>query len=181
MKILGVSGIWSDGSGSTDIVLTLLRYKHGYPIQDIQNKTRGPFFARFKAKRDARKILEKSQDGDIVVAHSYGCLKTLKAAEKKSYSHLFLIAPAASEDYDFSKISERTKIHCLYSKKDWAVRVGSLLLFHPFGRAGLNGFSDPRVENHRFHGGHTHYFKEDILHQVVNLIHKTLEKDNGSF
>ena len=174
MKILGVNGIWSHGRDNIDKLLAVLAWKD-FKVKDIYNVKRGPFWARFKADNDACPVIKESKPGDAIVAHSYGCLKALEAAKYVNYKALFLIAPAASKDYDMTQIHPDTKIYCLYSKKDWAVKLGSLLLFHPFGLAGCKGFTDPRVENLEYFGDHGHYFNGEVLHKVANFIHKELK------
>lgn len=174
MKILGVNGIWTHGENNIDKLLAVLAWKD-YKVKDIYNKKRGPFWARFKADNDACPVIKASSPGDVIIAHSYGCLKALEAAKYVKYKALFLIAPAASRKYDMNQIDPETKIYCFYSKKDYTVLLGSLLLFHPFGPAGMKGFTDPRVENLEYYGDHGHYFQGEILHKVGNYIHKELK------
>ena len=174
MKILGVNGIWTHGEGNIDKLLRVFAWKD-YKVKDIRNKKRGPFWARFKADNDAAEILKHSHPGDVVLAHSYGCLKALEAAKYLKYKALFLIAPAAERDYDMSKIDPETKIYCFHSPKDYTIWLGSFLVLHPFGLAGVKGFTDPRVNNIEYNGDHGHYFHGETLHRLANYIHEEIK------
>ena len=175
MKVLGANGIWSTGEGSTDKVLELLSEKYHYTTLDINSKIRNPFTARYKALEDASKIIEKAEDGDIIIAHSYGCLKALEAGKAIDFSHIFLLGAAVDQHYDLTGIDSYTRIWNLYSKGDWAVRFGSWLALHPFGKAGVRGFSSKRAVNVERKGGHNSYFKGSDLHTNVNFIHEMIK------
>lgn len=175
MKIIGSNGIWTDGADNIDLMLQALHLDHGYQVADIKSIRRNPFTARFCAGEDSQKIVEAGEDGDAVVAHSYGCLKTVKAAEHVEFSHLFLFGAAVNDDWDFRNISKETKIWNFHSRSDWVLLIGSLLIVHPFGNGGRTGFKDPRVTNIECKNhGHSTYFKTGKLAKYEEFIHCTI-------
>jgi hypothetical protein len=164
MKIIGVNGIQSTGFGTTDLALAEMRYR-GFEILDLNQPIRSAWGARFKAHRDALDIVEVADDGDVVICHSYGCLKTAIAARTINFKAIFMFRPAMSRWHRFSKVDRVTKLHCIYSPQDYTILVGALALYHPFGLAGLKGFRSKWVDNRISHGPHSHDFK------TPNLIH----------
>lgn len=153
-RIVGVNGIWSHGEENIDLLLYELN-KLGYPIIDVFNDNSGPFRARFSAKKDAKEVIRVSQDGDILIAHSYGCLKAAYAMQQIKYAQVYMFRPAMSRKW---KAPQGTITTCIYSKNDLAILVGSWLLFHPFGAAGRKGFDDSNILNIQSTGGHSEDF-----------------------
>ena len=169
MKIIGVNGIATDGAGNTDVLLKRLA-RLGYDTVDVQLPKRHFFSARWGAKKDAQLVVDNSDDGDVVVAHSFGCLRTAFAMRRRSYRAVFLIAPAMSKNYRFPMSS--TDIYAFHSREDMAIRAGALLLFHPFGLAGRHGFNDPMVTNVHRAGGHNSYFEEGLNETVSYIVNR---------
>jgi len=62
------------------------------------------------------------------------------------------------------------RVHCFHSPKDWAVRLGSILVWHPFGPAGVRGFVQHGVTNIKKHCGHNGYFEGDRLIELADYV-----------
>jgi len=169
MKIIGVNGIRSDGRGSTDLALDNLRMK-GFDVHDLNQPVRSAWGARFHAHRDALDIIEVAKDGDVVICHSYGCLKTVIAAKAINFRAIFMFRPAMSRWHRFAKVSILTELYCIYSPQDYTIIAGSLALYHPFGLAGARGFKSRRVTNLASHGPHSHDFKNPNLQFWMNRV-----------
>jgi hypothetical protein len=173
MRIHGVHGIWSDGSGNVDRLLDALASK-GYATNDVDSAARNPFSARFNSAEDAFDLVRVSRDGDVVIAHSYGCMKATKAMEAREYSAVYLFRPAMEVDYEFA--DNRTRVTCIHSKDDLAILAGQLLRFrHPFGNAGRVGFSSERAMNIKSKGGHSADFKGGRLQHWAAYIHNDIQ------
>jgi hypothetical protein len=175
VKIIGVNGIASTGEGTTDKALSELRYR-GFETLDLNQPIRHTWSARYHAHEDAMDIVSVAEAGDVVVAHSYGCLKTALAARVVAFKAIFLFRPAMSRWHRFSGVSRETKIYCIYSPQDYTVLMGALLRFkHPFGLAGARGFKSPYVQNMRSHGSHSHDFKTPNLDYWMNFVRVEIE------
>ena len=146
MRFVGVNGIGTNGAGNIDLLLARLR-KRGFETVDVRLKWRHFITASWGAKRDAYDIVKNSRDGDIVVAHSYGALRTYRAHFLRKYKAILCIAPAMEPDEQWR---DPSIVHSFYSKSDWAIRIGSAIPGHPFGPAGLRGFDQPGTTNHEF-------------------------------
>ena len=155
MKIIGINGIRSDGIKTTDRLLNCLA-ELGYETHDLKQPKRSIWGARFKYRKDARKILDiANPDGtDVLVSHSYGGLKATIAMSQAVFKAAFLFRPAMSR---YSRFDGLNPVYCIYNPTDVAIWGGSLLLVHPFGLAGALGFKSKHVGNirsrHFGHGG----------------------------
>ena len=157
MRFLGVNGIASTGKASTDILgFELTRY--GHQFIDVNQPVRGAWGARWKAEQDARAIISLANDGDCLIAHSYGCLKASIAMRGVRFHSVFLFRPAMSRRHAFHATMHGTKVYCIHSHDDITIIMGSLLVLHPFGLAGKSGFKDPFVTNIKSEGGHSDDF-----------------------
>jgi hypothetical protein len=176
MKIHGVHGIWTDGKKNIRRMLNWLESRYGYATREVRLPRRNPFSARFRAPEDARLLIEGAQDGDIAIGHSYGCAVVAQAMKQVEFSHVFLFRPAMEHTYLFP--GNRTVVHCIHSKGDWAIFVGMMLrVGHPFGSAGRTGFDDPRVKNLLTRGGHSADF--DRLPQWGAYIHSNIREQRS--
>lgn len=173
MRIALVNGINTHGEGNVDNFIEPLT-SLGHEVIDIALPKRHTFSARYGAKHDAGIIYRNTEQYDAVIAHSFGGLRTLVAAERRRFSHIFLFRPALSRNYNLDKIAGTPRIHCFYSPQDVAVRIGSYLLCHPFGRAGTHGMTDPAIYNHKSTGGHSNDFKDPLFSKWVSFIHEEL-------
>lgn len=176
MRIVLVNGINTHGEGNVDRFIEPLT-QLGHEVIDIPLPKRHAFSARWGAKKDAGLIYRNTEQYDAVIAHSFGCLRSLVAAERRRFSHMFLFRPALSRDYNLANIAGTPKIHCMYSKQDTAVRIGSYLLCHPFGKAGTHGMTDPAVYNYKSTGGHSNDFETPLLDHWVSFIHEELSRN----
>ena len=174
MRIVGVNGIGTHGEGNIDVLLAEMQ-RRGLDTIDVHLPRRHAFSARWGAREDGYRVADASQDGDIVVAHSFGCLRTWHAHRVRDYKAIFLIAPAQSRDDEW-RSPRRT--HCYYSPGDWVVKLGARLLFHPFGAAGVEGYSQlgPLMHNHRvelpkaLRDRHSGYFAFGLLERIADHI-----------
>ena len=140
MKLISIPGIHSDGTGTTDKLGYRLEAL-GYDFLDLDLPRRNAFNARWKAKKDAKRIIEVSEPGDVLIAHSFGCLRSAYAMREIDYLAVFMFRPAMRRNWKFPE--GNTGIRCIYSRQDYAILAGSALLFHPFGMAGFKGFKNP--------------------------------------
>ena len=167
MRIVGVNGILTHGARNVDLVLAEMR-ERGYQTVDVALPKRGPFMARFTGKKDGDIVAEHSRDGDILVAHSFGCLRAWHAHKLRNYHAVFCIAPAMSRRV---KWRDPVRVHCWYSRDDSAVWAGSFLPLHPFGSAGTKGFRQGGIRHFEALGAsHSDYFKGVRLTTLVQHI-----------
>lgn len=170
MKIIGVNGINTHGAGNTDVMLAELQ-KLGYDVLDVHLPKRHFITARWGAAKDAEAIHQFAEDGDVIVAHSFGCLRAAKAmeiarSEGLKYSTVFMFRPAMSRHYRFNGLARDTDVYCFFSYDDIPIMIGSWLIGHPFGAAGRAGFSDPSVINMRSAGDHNADFDARLQRNV---------------
>lgn len=64
----------------------------------------------------------------------------------------------------------KTKIYCIHSLGDMALWSGNMLLFHPFGLAGVYGFKDPYVQNIKTTGGHNIDFDNSNIDRWAKFV-----------
>lgn len=188
MKILGVNGIqtWSWSNDSfTDKILNQLKLR--YEVKDVRFPRMWAIFAYFNSpiERRAQAIIDASEDGDHVVAHSFGCLATLKAMEKgRKFGKVFFFAPACEVRIKIPKTGCEA-LYVIHSKTDRALMLGEKFLpegrwflpNHPFGRLGLDGYRgrDKRVVNVNADGmDHCQYVEPEHLWKWREFIFEKL-------
>lgn len=177
MRVFGVSGIWTTGDSNVDRLLAWMSSRYGYATYDINQPVRNPFSARFSGDDDSMAIVKIAEPGDIVIAHSYGCLKTAYAMREVEFSKVFMFRPAMPRKWKFP--DNATEVHCIHSRGDWAILAGAMMRFgHPFGLAGRVGFKDKQVVNLKTHGGHNADF-DDKLQYWGAYIHNLIKKPIG--
>ena len=169
MKILGVNGINTEGKSTTDRLLTILHDEYSYQVHDINQPIRSAWQARFSAKKDAKAIIKVANDGDVLVGHSYAGLKAAYSMRAINFSAVFLFRPAMSRFHPWPGW-QGTDIYCIYSKGDWAIWAGSVLFFHPFGLAGVTGFTSPIVNNVPSTGPHNEDFVSPNIENWARFI-----------
>lgn len=185
-RIIGVNGIRSNGEKNTDLLLGELRM-HGHPVHDFNYGRVGFFTARSVKRQKAigHRLRETSHPGDHVIAHSYGCLVTLRAMQTGArFGHVWLFAPAMDGDFTFPlHAAERiTVVHC---RSDLALVGGGLLVNHAFGDMGRHGYQgphDPRVHNINVEPrllAHSAYFNRRELSHWGELISQQLRDADG--
>lgn len=190
MKILGVNGIRSDGANNVQRMLDDLA-RLGWPVQHVSYPRVRAVMARYRSRqrRHARRILDAHEPGDCVIAHSYGCLLSLRAMELGAqFGTVFFFGAAMNEDFTFPYLGCRA-LHNIHDPSDRALGLGSLLVWHDFGRMGQTGYAgppDPRVRNVPGTGEiesdlwrHSHYFKAGNRRAWVRYVHRELLLHHG--
>ena len=167
MRIVGVNGIATHGAGNIDLLLAAMRDR-GFETVDVCLPRRHAISARWGGCKDGQIVAQESRDGDIIVGHSFGCLRAWWAHQVRDYRAIVCIAPAMGRSV---KWRNPAYVHCWCSPADWAIRVGKLLLVHPFGAAGNKGFRQPGIVNHKLRGvGHGGYFRGARLQALADSI-----------
>lgn len=166
MRIVGVNGIASNGEHNIDLLLAELASR-GREVIDVTLPVRHWFSARWGGCADGQVVAEHSQDGDIIVCHSFGGIRAWHAHKFRNFAHVVCIAPAMS---DAAQWRYPDRVHCFWSRRDLAVRIGARLLFHPFGAAGSKGFTQEGVRNIEKSAGHSEYFAGDLLREVADYV-----------
>lgn len=143
-RVIGVNGIRTDGSGSTDRLLDGLA-DSGLNTLDFNYDRVNLFTAR--SRRRQRQIgfalLDDHQPGDHVVAHSYGALVVLRAMEAGArFGLVFLFSPAMDSRQYFPYHGAH-RLHIISNAADRVIGLGSLLWRHDFGRMGSDGYQGP--------------------------------------
>lgn len=188
MKVLGVNGIRTDGRGNTDALLADLG-ECGWTVQDVNYPRVWALTARSRRRQydRARYLVEAHAPGDAVVAHSYGCLLTLRAMELgASFGAVFWFAPAMDADYVIP-IGGARRVFVIHDPRDRAIALGSLLWWHDFGemgRCGYRGPPDPRVVNVRADIAseardpwkHSHYFADPERGRWLTFVDRRLRE-----
>lgn len=184
MKVICINGIRTDGSSSTKLFAAKLR-EMGIEAIEVDYPEVGIFGARSRKRqrKNAQYLLDVMEDGDILVAHSYGCLVGFRSMEMGAkYSKVFLYAPAMNRDFTFPfEGAEHSKgsITIIHNPSDKAIKMGTWLRFrHDFGAMGslgYNGSDDYRIINRLDNTGvedkrnHSHYFNEKNLDNEIEL------------
>lgn len=183
MRIACVNGIRSKGEQTTDLLAERLRADYGHDAFDIDLPVRHTWDLRSwkNLQRDAMAMVDQTQDGDGVVAHSAGCLQTAYAMGLcRRFSRVVFFGAALNQDWAFPPepcgFDGLTNIH---NPHDRALLYGSLLLQHPFGPMGRQGYRGPdrRVVNlprrrkKLFSKNHSHYFRPEEIGDWAEWVH----------
>lgn len=104
-----------------------------------------------RAKRLA--VIANSMHPYNVVAHSFGCLVTLRAMELgAAFKTVYWFAPAMDVDFLLPYWGAE-KLVVVHNPNDRAIKLGSMLRRHDFGKMGLHGSAyakyDDRITNHQ--------------------------------
>jgi hypothetical protein len=158
-----VHGIRSRGASTVDLMGEKLQSRghrivdFDYPnvnMLDVLLKMRGtrPDEVKRHAKRLAM-VLPGLPLKPCVIAHSMGCLVTLRAMEEGArFDTVFWFAPAMNDDMVIPAWG-CSKLVIVFNPHDKAIQAGSLLRFHPFGDMGRKGSIydkyDHRIRNIR--------------------------------
>lgn len=148
MQIIGVNGIHSHGANGTDKALADLQ-SLGHDVTDYDYPKRNTLTVWRKKNRwdDAAGLLSVTENGDHVVAHSYGCLIVLEAMLMGAeFGQVFFFAAAASSDKrPWFPLLPRAceKLYVIYNPEDKALKWGSRIPLHPFGKLGYKGYRGP--------------------------------------
>jgi len=192
MKVICINGIRTDGASSTKLFATGL-CDLGIEAIEIDYPKVNLFGSRDRdrQRKNAQYILDVYDEGDIIVAHSYGCLVTLRAMELGArFSIVFFYAPAMNRDFVFPHHGME-KLYVIHNKSDQAIRWGDKLWFgHDFGKMGSHGYGvppvspdDERVENFLDNTGikkkrnHGHYFnKKNLPAELARFVKLTKQR-----
>lgn len=186
-KIIFVHGINSTGRESTDLALKMIKDAGRAVVECDYPMTHFWSAGSRKVQLDrAGRIVDASNDGDHIVAHSFGGLLARRAMQlNRKFGHAFLFSPA-DEANTYYPVNGAHKIHIIYNQFDRPIRLGALLPNHDFGELGRMGYEGPDDERvialqdpfYRLRGStHGHYFKVERLQKWVTYILE--EIDNG--
>lgn len=179
MKIIGVNGIHTWGEANTDRLLDALALRHetydfNYPKVSVWRAG-----CRAEQLRIARLLKDQAEHGDVVVAHSFGCLVTLRAMELGArFSTVFFFSAAMNQDFTIP-IHGCRKLINVYNPADHALWLAKLIRWWDLGRMGSYGYAGPpdeRVVNvQSFHNesgtlNHSHYFRTPHLEQFAAMV-----------
>lgn len=179
MNYVLAHGIRTDGENSIDRIGPLLR-DLGHGVHDCELPVRHTWSVRRTIERDAELLVRSvmatsvSREARSIIAHSHGCRIALEAAKLVDVGSLWLFNPAVSTKYDLSSVRcDKARIYCIYSPSDWTVWLGSMIPFHPFGKAGKHGLRQlSEANNLESNGGHSEAFTHPRVQQWAEFIHK---------
>ena len=175
-----------DGGAGT--VLTLRPYFEaaGYRVKEYRYGFTWFFGVRMMARRFARILYDLCDDGDVIVAHSHGCLLAMIAAEMDAqFRHMVFINPALDRNTPLPAGIPRLDVW--YSPSDGPVRLARWLPWHRWGDMGATGYRgtwDKRVHSHDMEHGfpvsvnsHSGVFAEPALSyfgpRIVEAVNRT--------
>lgn len=164
VPVAGINGINTHGQANVDVVLSHLRSRD-IPTIDVSLPMRNWISARWGGRKDAEAIVEQVPAGAVLVAHSFGAVRARLAHWLQEFSAIILIAPADGRSATWRNPS---RVWCYHSRSDLAVLAGSVLPFHVFGRAGLDGYKQAGVHNRRVDSSHSDYFEGRLLREVCD-------------
>jgi pimeloyl-ACP methyl ester carboxylesterase len=158
-----VHGIRSRGDNNVDLMGEKLQSR-GHRIVDFDYPTVNMLDVLLKmrgtrpdeVKKHARRLsmlLPGLPFKPDVVAHSMGCLVTLRAMEEGGrFGTVFFFAPAMNADFVIPSWGCE-KLVIIFNPHDKAIAAGNLLRYHPFGDMGRKGSIyakyDHRIRNIR--------------------------------
>lgn len=182
-KFILANGIRTHGEGNIDILGRHL-VRLGHEVLDPRLPRRDVITARWGAKSDAKILAGVAEAGDVLLGHSFGGLRALKTAELvPDLKAIVLYGAAVARRYDTSAIADTIEIINVHNPYDAVLKLGSFLLFHPFGLGGRDGLTSPRVVNFcqpfdgPFSASHNSYFDshlEQSADVAVNALEETL-------
>lgn len=145
-KIVLIHGISTDGvsgifrlSEVLDNQKTIYKFRYG-PIDT--NEARDLEFLQTTA---LRLIAEVGDDCDVI-AHSNGCRVILEAMRLGMDAHRVILFAPAVESWMTLPGKDRgcEYMFVVHNPRDRAIAVGEMLLYHPFGAMGRDGYRGPR-------------------------------------
>lgn len=179
----GFHGINDLGLRTIDLCAPEMRQR-GHEWIDVDIPKRSFLTSHWTRDADVRMAIEQlrgAPKGLILVAHSHGNNVALEVAKEIPVRMIWCLQPATSTDYDFDELLQYSLsgrpdpkipyVNCVYSPGDFWVRLGSLVPFSFYGRAGIAGFSDPRVRNIRGPDDHSEIFAQPSLEWLCDEMH----------
>lgn len=167
-RIVLANGINTHGRGNVDKLGHVLATKYAHKVIDVRLPKRHTISAWWGGRDDGQKIASYSRDGDILVCHSFGAVRGWYAHKYREYKAIICIAPAHGKNVEWYN---GNRVWCYHSPADWIVWLGSKVPWHPFGKAGVAGYSQVGVHNINCRGAdHDDYFKGDLLEEICTQI-----------
>ncbi len=156
---IGIHGIRSDGSTNTDLLLEHLQ-AYGFDTVEGDYPRVNALQAFFKLRSGMREleygtaehVMQKAYSPMTdVVAHSFGCLVSLRMMELGAhFRNVFWFAPAMNRDFVVPNWGCQ-KMWVIHNPHDLANRMGAMLHRHDFGKMGIEGSAfeglDYRIKN----------------------------------
>lgn len=142
-RIIGVNGIhnWSWSKDSfTDRILDSLRDFHD--VVDIKYPRMAALlvYSDYATNRRVKRILKENQPGDVLIAHSFGCLASIKAMhEGARFSKVFFFGAACEPNVRIPEDAFDV-LYNIHSESDRTLKLGDLLPWHDFGLMGCTGY-----------------------------------------
>ena len=166
MKIIGVNGIhnWSKSNNSfTDKILARLSLE--YDVVDVEYPRMLAILGwlPWSVNRRAKLVAEAiTGPDDVIIAHSFGCLATLRAMQLYGARVRKVIFFAAAAEVDEPIPDNFQVLYNIHSSADLALKLGYVLPLHSFGKMGHSGAltDNPNVVNVDA-AGHDH---DDYVH-----------------
>lgn len=190
MKIYLLNGINDSIANTTGSLVSHLRAL-GHDPQHLYRTTVKVWYSRSKKYLlRTSKHLELQMDNSqptALIAHSQGCLQAyfmMSEAEKRLFDYVILFSPAMNRSgWKWGKC-DFEKMLVIYNPNDLAIFLGSILRFHPFGKAGSRGFKtkDARIEQREDTTGsegflgHSHYFNDANARDTADAIDRWLSQ-----
>lgn len=179
MNYVLAHGIRTEGTYSIDRIGPPLR-DLGHGVHDCELPVRRTWSVKRTLEKDAEQLVQCLMATSVprevrsIIAHSHGCHIALEAAKMIDVGSIWLFNPAVSVGYNLDPVRcDKTRIYCIYSPSDWIVFLGSIIPFHPFGKAGKHGLKNlPEANNLESNGGHSEAFKHPRIEQWAEFIHK---------
>ena len=179
-KLITVHGIRTDGRESVDLLGEGLGYR-GFDVIDYDYKNVNLGHVLFNIRAGSKRNLQYDRarglthlaeihDKPDIVAHSFGCLVTLRAMElNASFGKVFWYRPAMDRDFVIPAWG-CDELYIIHHPRDKAIKLGSMLSNHDFGKMGTLGSvyappegKDTRITNYRSDfEGHSGDFREGL-------------------
>ncbi|HYD35948.1 MAG TPA: hypothetical protein VD999_07860 [Vitreimonas sp.] len=182
-RIIGVNGIlnfsWSEDS-FTDKVLGGLSYE--FDVYDVKYPLMTALlgYSSFAISRRAKALYNQSRPGDVVIAHSFGCLLVIEAMKMGAqYSQVFFFGAAAECDTALTDEGFGI-IYNIHSRDDRALYMGNMLPLHKFGCLGKDGYTGPNPRVLNIEGkpgtGHGGYISTSQICYWIGFIQRHIYK-----
>lgn len=163
---VGINGIDSNGSSSTDKVLKLLYETYDCKILDYSfRKSITLFNLIFNQNYQNKKYqlelaiglknkINLLNNPPNIIAHSFGCLIVIKSLTLgMKVDTVFLFSPSVESDELITTVNLLNKLYVIYNSNDLAIKLGKLFKFHDFGDMGNKGYDYPndKIINIKYH------------------------------
>lgn len=190
MKIITINGIYSHGAKSTDLLHGPLKAL-GYQVDDFDYPKLGVLGAqnRTRQKELGKRLASEVNEGDAIIAHSFGCLVALRAMEAGArFSAVIFLSAAMNADFVFPHHGMRALLN-IHNPADRALSIAKLMRWNDLGEMGAmgyNGAPDCRVRNLNWLYSddgclnHHHYFKGDHPDLVVTHTDRLIKEVTGN-